>query len=205
MITGIKRAFSVFDFFKKIDPKSVCAAVQKPLKWLCFRITRSRAQDSCGALTNPWVTSHPRVVVTLHSGGTIQLTTVAQAITLPKRAGLSIHMLFDPGTAETKSNASKDPSSANDVNGDDGCEDGICIGGVYCGKEIGNNLLAEMLTERRYVIRQRIDPSYARRIGEVCGGDQYGGGKSFQATKPNGDHVAIRKSLKAAARTLIQA
>lgn len=115
----------------------------------------------------------------------MQLTTVAQAVTQ-----------FPTLT---------DQPSIREPGGDEGYEGGACIGGVYCGKEIGNNLLAETLTERRYVIRQRIDPSYARRIGEVCGGDQYGGGKSFQATKPNGDHVAIRKSLKAAARTLIQA
>lgn len=86
-----------------------------------------------------------------------------------------------------------------------GYEDGITIGGVYCGKEIGDDLLAETLTERRYVIRQRIDPTYARRLGEVCGGQQYGGGKSFQATTPNGDHVAIRRSLKSAAKSLIKA
>lgn len=85
-----------------------------------------------------------------------------------------------------------------------GYEFGATIGGVFCGKEIGNDLFAEKLTDRRYVIRQRIDPSYARRIGEVCGGEQYGGGKCYQATKPNGDHVAIGKTFKAIAKTLIQ-
>lgn len=115
----------------------------------------------------------------------MQLTTVARTTTLlPK---------------------SSDKSSTGEPSGNAGYEDGIEIGGIFCGKEIETNLLAEMLTDRRYVIRQRIEPTYARRIGEVCGGDQYGGGKSFQATKPNGDHVAIRRSLKAAARTLIQA
>lgn len=86
----------------------------------------------------------------------------------------------------------------------DGYEDGITIGGVFCGKDIGNGLLAEEITERRFVIRQRIETNYARRAGEVCGGDQFGGGKNYQATKPNGDHVAIRKSLRSAAKTLMQ-
>jgi hypothetical protein len=78
----------------------------------------------------------------------------------------------------------------------------ITLGGVYCGKDIGDDLLAEELTERRYVIRQRIEPNYARRIGEVCGGAQHGGGKSFQATRNNGAHVATKASFKAAARAL---
>lgn len=80
----------------------------------------------------------------------------------------------------------------------------ITIGGVYCGRDIGNNLLAEEIMERRFVIRQRIDSTYARRVGEVCGGEQHGGGQAFQATRPNGDHVAMCKSFKAAARALIQ-
>lgn len=83
-------------------------------------------------------------------------------------------------------------------------DSGATIGGVYCGKEIGDDLLAEEMTERRFVIRQRIEPNYARRVGEVCGGEQYGGGKSFQATRSNGDHVATRKSFRAAAMTLKQ-
>ncbi len=135
----------------------------------------------------------------------MQLTTVAQAITkIPKVVDVSIHTLFEPGSTEPKSHTPKAQEFSNEY-GAESHADGITIGGVYCGKEIGNDLIAELLTERRYVIRQRIDSSYARRVGEVCGGDQYGGGKSFQATKPNGDHVAVRKSLKAAAKTLLQA
>jgi hypothetical protein len=134
----------------------------------------------------------------------MQLTTVAQAITqIPKASGISIHTLFDAGTEQAKSHIPKVQAGGSDAAVACGYEDGITVGGVYCGKEIGEGLLAEMLTERRYVIRQRIDHSFARRLGEVCGGDQFGGGKSFQATRPNGDHVAMRKSLKAAARTLI--
>lgn len=80
----------------------------------------------------------------------------------------------------------------------------ITIGGVYCGRDIGWNLLAEEVTSFRFVIRQRIDSTFAKRVGEVCGGDQHGGGKVFQATAPNGDHVAMVRSFKAAARALIQ-
>lgn len=88
---------------------------------------------------------------------------------------------------------------------DAGSKNDVTIGGIYCGREIGDDLLAEELTERRFVIRQRIEPNFARRLGEVCGGEQYGGGRTFQATRMNGDHVTIRKTLIAAARTLLKA
>lgn len=80
----------------------------------------------------------------------------------------------------------------------------VVIGGVYCGKDIGDGLLREELGERRFVIRQRVDSTYARRLGEVCGGSQYGGGYSYQATRNDGSHVANRTSFVEAAKTLIQ-
>jgi hypothetical protein len=86
-----------------------------------------------------------------------------------------------------------------------GYECDVVVGGVYCGKEIGDVLLAEEITERRFVIRQRIEPTYARRLGEVCGGEQYGGGLCYQATRPDGAHVATQKSFESAVKTLIQA
>ncbi len=83
-------------------------------------------------------------------------------------------------------------------------EEKAVIGGIYCGREIAPGIWAEQLTERRFVIRQQTEPNFAKRLGEVCGGEQYRGGAEFQATRMNGDHVAMRKSLLAAAKTLIQ-
>lgn len=79
----------------------------------------------------------------------------------------------------------------------------VTLGGVFCGSAINEKLLAEELTERRFVIRVRKDANYAMRVGEVCGGSQYGGGQSYQATRNNGEHVAIRRTLLAAALTLL--
>lgn len=79
------------------------------------------------------------------------------------------------------------------------------IGGVYCGEDIGDGLLREEITERRFVIRKRVDANYALRIGEVCGGTQYGGGTCFQATRNSGEHVATRRTFAEAVKTLIPA
>lgn len=90
------------------------------------------------------------------------------------------------------------------TSGDDTVDKGATIGGVYCGKAIGDGLYCEEMTERRFTIRLKIEPTYARRLGEVCGGPQYGGGKAFQATRPNGDHVGMRRTFKAASRLLLK-
>lgn len=92
----------------------------------------------------------------------------------------------------------RDTASEADVQ-----EDGSFIGGVFCGREIATDIFAEELTSRRFVIRKRIEPNYAKRLGEVCGGRQIRGGCEFQSTRMNGEHVAMRPTLLAAVMTLV--
>lgn len=71
------------------------------------------------------------------------------------------------------------------------------IGGVFCGKEIGNGLYAEELIQDRFVIRKRLQGDGVKRLGEVSGSN-----KVFLASRPNGDQVAKCSSFIQAARAL---
>lgn len=72
----------------------------------------------------------------------------------------------------------------------------IC--GVYVGKKLNNHLYAEVVANRRFVIRSTMsDPTFAKRLGEVFGGDG-----DFQACTMRGTHVALARSLIEGAKAL---
>jgi len=102
-----------------------------------------------------------------------------------------------------KNSASKPkPATSKEVS-----VDGVFVGGVFVGRRLrsdaGTVVYAEEITERRFVIRKQLETNYAMRIGEVCGGEQYGGGTEYQATTNAGVHVACTRTFKSAVKKLV--
>ena len=75
----------------------------------------------------------------------------------------------------------------------------VVIGGIFCGSEISTNLFAEEVASSRWVIRYRESSDFAKRIGEVMGGQG-----RYQAMLMRGDHVGVKPTLLAAAQLLMQ-
>ncbi len=72
------------------------------------------------------------------------------------------------------------------------------VSGVYVGRKLSAHLFAEPVASRRFVIRStQSDPTFAKRMGEVFGGDG-----DFQACTMRGDHVALARTLLEGAKSL---
>lgn len=91
---------------------------------------------------------------------------------------------YKAGTAEAE------PQIATDTKE----EDGTFVGGVFVGPPINDDLFAEPVANARWVIRQSVDTSFAKRLGEVMGGKG-----RYQAMRMDGSHVGMGPSLLAAA------
>lgn len=75
----------------------------------------------------------------------------------------------------------------------------VTIGGIFVGKLVAPKLYAEEVANRRWLIRQHVSPDFAKRVGEVMGGNG-----RFQAMLMKGDHVGIKTTLVDAAQLLVQ-
>lgn len=71
------------------------------------------------------------------------------------------------------------------------------IGGVFCGDRVADNLYAEAVACRRWVIREVRADGAPYRVGEVMGGDG-----RFQSMRMNGVHVAMHSSREQAALSI---
>lgn len=99
MVTGTKRAFSVFDFRGKIDLEALCRWLPKPKSRARFSKRNYEAHCSCPEITE-----------------------------IPKVAGISIHTLFVRRTTEARSRLPH-VRAGSGAGRTGGYEDGITIGG----------------------------------------------------------------------------